>query len=232
MSKTKSPRWALPQTGGRLDYRYIQLNEAKKAQRQYSALRSEILWHPSALARWGWYRSNPLALCNSIGAPLPWLCYPAIAWLEKQIKPNWHVAEWGSGSSSLWWATRVARLECCEHDQTWYQHSLARARPNMQVHYHMVKSEDYLNFVRNLKGPFDAIIIDGKRRVACTKRAIEALKPNGLLIFDDAQKVRFFQAWRWLEKRNFKRLDFWGPKALQPYAGKTSIFSKKNLRLC
>ena len=226
MDSPEEPAWAVPQTGGRLDYRAQQLAEAKKLQREHAIKTGRSLWHPNQLAQRGWYHS--LAKLNYASqAPVqPWLCYPALDWLERKIHAHWQVAEWGTGLSSLWWAQRVHSVVSCEHDPEWFARINAQAQENMRLELRPLKSDSYLDFVRNQNKSFDVVVVDAKRRVACMKRAIDALGTQGLLIFDDSQKVRFYQAWPWLALRGFHRCDFWGPKAQQAYCGKTSIFSR------
>src|SRR5688572_29636823 len=38
---------------------------------------------------------------------LPWLGYRTIRWFDRNIRPDWHVLEFGSGMSSLWLARRL-----------------------------------------------------------------------------------------------------------------------------
>lgn len=50
----------------------------------------------------------------------PWLVYDAIHELSRRIKSDWHVFEYGSGGSTLYFARRCARLISVEHDPRWY----------------------------------------------------------------------------------------------------------------
>src|SRR5271170_976341 len=67
----------------------------------------------------GWLKSIELGQCCNDDGPIPWLTYPATRFLESIVKPNWRVFEFGCGSSSLWWASRVREVLSVEHDDEW-----------------------------------------------------------------------------------------------------------------
>ena len=49
------------------------------------------------------------------------------------IEPSWKVLEFGCGSSSLWWAQRVAQVVSVEHDEHWATKVRAGAPQNLTV---------------------------------------------------------------------------------------------------
>jgi len=51
---------------------------------------------------------------------IPWLTLKAIKWLEKNLKPNMTVFEYGSGGSTIFIAKRVSKIVSVEHDSFWY----------------------------------------------------------------------------------------------------------------
>jgi len=56
---------------------------------------------------------------------LPWLTYDAIHYLTAQVRPDLKVFEYGSGGSTLFWASRTSLCVSVEHDPAW----AARLRP-------------------------------------------------------------------------------------------------------
>jgi len=50
---------------------------------------------------------------------IPWISYPAIKMLEKILKPEMRVFEWGVGGSTLFFSARVRQLVSIEHDLQW-----------------------------------------------------------------------------------------------------------------
>lgn len=50
----------------------------------------------------------------------PWLCWPAIDWLEAFMQPGMRVLEFGSGGSTVFFAKRGARVLSIEDDSAWH----------------------------------------------------------------------------------------------------------------
>ena len=60
---------------------------------------------------WWWERRNP---------DKPWLTPGAVAFLESRLTPDMNALEFGSGRSTLWYATKVDRLLSIEHNEGWF----------------------------------------------------------------------------------------------------------------
>lgn len=56
----------------------------------------------------------------------PWLCLAAIDVLEKILRPEMHVFEYGSGGSTIFFSRRVAHVWSVEHDRGWYEEVRSR----------------------------------------------------------------------------------------------------------
>jgi hypothetical protein len=77
------------------------------------------LFRANYLTDTGWLRSAELKdNVNAVG-PIPWMTYPAIAALQRIIRPDMHVFEFGSGGSTVWWGQHVAKVVAVEHDPDW-----------------------------------------------------------------------------------------------------------------
>ncbi|HTF29276.1 MAG TPA: hypothetical protein VK625_10550 [Flavitalea sp.] len=57
---------------------------------------------------------------NSVSAAIPWLTFGAIHAIKKKLKPDMKVFEYGSGGSTLFWASRVKSVISVEHDKAWF----------------------------------------------------------------------------------------------------------------
>lgn len=81
--------------------------------------------HPQACSRWDavrnfrrWSRAlRPGASALADGAP--WIPFAARDFLEKALRPEMRVCEYGSGGSTLFFASRVRELVSVEHDALW-----------------------------------------------------------------------------------------------------------------
>ena len=51
---------------------------------------------------------------------VPWISYQATIDIAKLMTLNWNVLEFGSGSSTIWFANRCNHLISIENDDTWY----------------------------------------------------------------------------------------------------------------
>lgn len=69
---------------------------------------------------------------DGAGKPIPWYTYPAVDFLEKLVRPEWSVFEYGAGNSTLWWRERCKRVTSVEHDREWTDFLLKR-HPEIDV---------------------------------------------------------------------------------------------------
>ncbi len=211
------------QTGGPQAYIDAQIDQMRGQLSERARQTGRMQWHPARLQALGWYHSRAGDIRNAEGAVCPWLSYAAIDWLEAQIQPSWRVLEYGLGSSSLWWAARVQNLTIIEHDPVWIER-LGRDLPAwVELHYIEQSDPRYRDFALESGAFWDLISVDGKRRNSVIKRAAKAVVPQGYILFDDSQKVRYAKPLAKLVRRGFEALDFWDAKPLQSYTGKTTI---------
>lgn len=93
----------------------IYLREAKKFRREYP--QNVTIWQ---LAQFfpSWVRSLNGKL-NPVAEEQPWITFAAIRFLEKNVKENMHVFEYGVGGSTLFFAKRAKEVVSVEHDPIW-----------------------------------------------------------------------------------------------------------------
>jgi hypothetical protein len=65
---------------------------------------------------------------NSFDDEVPWITFSAINWLEKYLKKNMDVFEWGSGGSTLYIAPKVKKIISIEHDEKWFKKVMKRLK--------------------------------------------------------------------------------------------------------
>lgn len=168
---------------------------------------------------------------------LPWWQLTSIDKINKLIKPDWMVLEFGSGRSSIWLAQRAAYVISIECNPEWYkqvkswskkfnvEHKVDIRLWEEPIHKQQQKL-DQLGF-DNTK--YDLIIIDGaKPRQPYAQAAYHLLKDGGVFLIDDS------------ERPNYARMildiqDHWccinpkpDPKNKQPDGKWTRIFINKN----
>jgi predicted O-methyltransferase YrrM len=174
----------------------------------------------------GWLQSARVRRpVDADGNPLPWYTYAAIAFLATRVRKDLEVFEFGSGNSTLWWADRVASVTSVEHLAEW----AAIVRPdlpdNAQVQIVPLEADgDYARAALTSGRLFDVIVIHGRDRINCARHSLSALKPGGVMIWDNTERRRYRSGYEALTEAGFRRLNFRG---LAPIRGKeveTTIF--------
>jgi capsular polysaccharide biosynthesis protein len=137
------------------------------------------------------------------------------------------VLEYGSGGSTIFLLRQGAAVTAVEHHELWADAlqeaatergvdeklvMLRRDRP-----YHDVPDE----FPEDTQ--FDILLVDGRERIDCLRRAISRVKPDGLVLLDDSQRPRYWPAFELLAGRpcvtfesRARNTSIWLPEALPP----------------
>jgi SAM-dependent methyltransferase len=160
----------------------------------------------------GWLRSfaqgEPV---DAAGRPLPWLTYAAIELLGRRVRPEMSVFEYGCGNSTLWWAARVREVIACEHDPAWVERVRARAPGNVTLRQVPLEyGGDYCRTVAAYPGRFDIVVIDGRDRVNCATHAVAALKPDGVIVWDNSDREEYRAGYEHLARAGFHKIEFVG----------------------
>ncbi|MFL6022816.1 MAG: O-methyltransferase, partial [Marmoricola sp.] len=130
----------------------------------------------------------------------PWITADGVAILEGLLRPGDVGVEFGSGGSTTWFASRVEHLHSVEGADPWHAEVTSRLRKAGldNVSYHLASQlelgvdhpdarQAYVNFAPELApGSQDFVFVDGEYRDECAMRALELLKPGGVLILDNA----------------------------------------------
>jgi predicted O-methyltransferase YrrM len=140
----------------------------------------------------------------------PWLTEGAIKFLEATIGPASRVLEYGSGASTLWFASRVAELVSVEGNQAWYDRIAAMLENNSGVQ--LIHHEGYVGAEATFPDDyFDLVLVDGRKRVACFKAADRVLKPGGYMMLDNSERPRYSPCFYFYETKQR-----WSDNQLQP----------------
>jgi precorrin-6B methylase 2 len=179
----------------------------------------------SSLRTSGWYasraRRQPI---DAEGQPIPWITYASLAFLAPRVRSDMSVFEYGSGSSTLWWASRVRRVVACEHDKEWHELARKRVPQNVQIAHVDLADEQYAREILKYRDEFDVIVIDGRDRVRCALNCLTALKRDGVILWDNSERTEYRPGYDYLEGQGFRRLDFTGMGPINAYDWSTSLF--------
>lgn len=173
--------------------------------------------------------------------PIPWYTYPAIEYLSQFDYASKKVFEFGCGNSTLFWAERAQKVVSTEDKAEWFQkwcdkfsdsdlempshHSFSPK--NLEIRY---RPEPllYENAVLEDQEKYDVIVIDGRHRANCAKKALEALSENGIIIFDDSDRANknadSAEVIKILKSADLIQVDFFGFCPTNIYTKATSVF--------
>jgi predicted O-methyltransferase YrrM len=132
----------------------------------------------------------------------------AIQILQSWIRPTDRGIEWGTGRSTLWFATRVKHLVSIEHNSDWYEKTLIRLRKRRlvsKVDYRLLPLNGepiaipptmgrtmripYVEAVNDFPNEsFDFALVDGKLRHICLETVLPKIRPAGMLILDNSER--------------------------------------------
>lgn len=196
-----------------------------------SEIQDRILRHLKAT---GWlYSAAKMLSVDANKSPIPWYTYSAISFLERRIKPNFSVFEFGSGHSTLWWAERTQQVTAVEHNTDWF--ARMKVRLPKHVDYKMVRLKHYNKTTRTENGDysrvaqrcdrrFNVIVIDGRDRVNCARNSLSALTTDGVIVWDNSDRQRYEAGYDILYANGFRRIEFAGPGPINVPPWETSIF--------
>jgi hypothetical protein len=194
--------------------------------------------HPQEISRlpqWLPQRSlSPMALRT------PWWPYDAATWVATQLPPHARVFEYGGGGSTLWLQDQGATVTVAEHDEQWHQRLSEAVLPGTEI---LLRRTEPIGQVTSAVEPgffdgyvaaideeaadsFALVIVDGRARTECVRHAMPKVKPGGLLLLDDTDRVRYQPAIALLA--GWERHVFEGLKPGEPSPAQTSVWRRPN----
>lgn len=174
----------------------------------------------------GWFRSFDEARPVDVnGEPVPFITYPAIEFLSRRVRPDMTVFEYGCGASTLWWAKRVKEVRSAEHNPDWFERISKAAPANVQVYFAALGEDNAYPSLALVPGfLFSVVVIDGRERVRCAKFALDVLRPEGVIVWDNTERNKYDEGFRLLAARGFRRVEFVGLSPGINERSETSIF--------
>lgn len=135
---------------------------------------------------------------------LPWYTKPFLNELLLWDIKDWDIFEWGSGYSTIWYASHCKSVTSIECDKSWkyfleqviseknITNTIIKLRA-VDTQYSTSLSEGgkrsaYVQAIEEDNKKYDCIIIDGLHRNECAKHVLSHLKPGGILILDNAHQ--------------------------------------------
>jgi hypothetical protein len=137
----------------------------------------------------------------------PWWNYQATAYVERMLPARARVFEFGSGGSTLWFVDHGAEITTLEHSSDWAA-LVQQACPGLDL---IAVESNSTGTVRSVGEPserpyfdayldvmseqpdetFDLVAIDGRCRCEAGVISMPKIKPGGMLLLDDSQRLRY-----------------------------------------
>lgn len=129
---------------------------------------------------------------EELGVLFPWYTKSFLDELKTWDLYNKYVFEFGVGHSSVWYASRGARVFGVDDDIAWVDRiheKLKYNRPRLTRHVSFAgDQQQYVQALKDLPIWFSIIVVDGARtawRDDCIAAAVEYIAHNGILIVDN-----------------------------------------------
>ena len=124
---------------------------------------------------------------------VPWMTDGAVAFLAAYLKglaDHAVVVEFGAGASTVWFGARAKLVVCVEDNQSWVSkvQEVVRQR-RLEVDLRQ-RPRPYVDAVSDLADETaDILSIDGRDRVECVRANRRLVKPGGVLVVDNTERV-------------------------------------------
>ena len=111
---------------------------------------------------------------------MPMYTYPCYEWLNSIDWNDSKVFEYGTGYSTIWWQNKNVDYHAVEDNKQW--HDMIENKTNIE---YKPGHHKYIESIYKYDFKFDVIVIDGVVRFDCIKPALEKIKDDGIIIFDN-----------------------------------------------
>ena len=111
---------------------------------------------------------------------MPMYTYPCYEWLNSIDWNDSKVFEYGTGYSTIWWQNKNVDYYAVEDNKQW--HDMIEDKTNIE---YKPGHHKYIESIYKYDFKFDVIVIDGVVRFDCIKPALERIKDDGIIIFDN-----------------------------------------------
>jgi len=174
----------------------------------------------------GWVESvRSQKPCRRDGSPLPWMNYHIIGFLEDRLTKDLTMFEYGSGNSTMFYASKVGSVKSIETDESWYSYVRDSMPANVELELFRQGGEpNYSEISGQQDQKFDIVVVDAEERTECLMHADKAVTERGVILLDDATPDVHGPGMEHLASQGFRRLDFEGLKPASIRAYRTSIF--------
>ena len=166
----------------------------------------------SILYETGWYNSliatKPI---NANGVETAWLNYSFLSFIDTRLNDQLTMFEYGSGSSTHYFAKKIQHIISVEHNKEWYEKTLSNIPENVDLIFENFDVDGrYAKKIEGYDIKFDLVLIDGRDRLNCIKYSVSQLSDRGVIILDNSMRERYATIFSWEGLADFRHITFTG----------------------
>ena len=161
------------------------------------------------------------------GNPVPWITYPACAFLQQLDFRDKVVFEYGCGDSTVFWSRVAAHVDSVEDNMAFCREVWPRLPENCTLRFEP-DPDEYIQAVAKRPGGYDLIVIDGHSRVRCAEIAPRHLRSGGVIILDNSDW--FSDASGTLREADLIEVDMAGLAPINDFVTTTSFYFHREFR--
>ena len=182
------------------------------------------------LEKKGWFEARFLRTpIDHNKKPLPWFTYSSIHFISNKLKKDMTLFEFGSGNSTIWFSERIGDIVSVEHDREFFEYMEDKLAKIDTIDYRSKElNKDYSQEILKFNKEFDVVVIDGRERVQCAKNCIQALKDDGVIIWDNSDRTEYQEGYDFFDAIGFKKIDFNGLGPIGNKEWRTTIYYRSN----
>ena len=180
-----------------------------------------------ALNQLDWMTSRHQSDSRNFLGPIPWWSYACTHFLDQVVPIEATILEIGGGASSLWWLERGNRVTTFESDHKWATQIKARTS-FFEDRHNLLIFEKPEEITEHLEGQvFDVTVNDGSvDRNICSQILMKHQKIDGLMVWDNSDRIEYLSGLDELKLQGWKPLDFFGLGPINAFASQTTIFTQ------
>lgn len=187
----------------------------------------------------------------------PWIVYEARRALEGRLSPSDRVCEFGAGGSTLFFLDRGCEVVSIEHDGAWLERVRAAIPAAARWTCHLEppralgpseagvrefrsgspgsENDSFEAYVRSIErypdGHFAVVLVDGRARADALLAATAKVAPGGIIVLDNAERERYAEAIRSLERAGWRQTRCAGPgPCVRHEFWETRLFERRDER--
>jgi hypothetical protein len=189
-----------------------------------------LLRKKSFLHQTGWIESfkekKPI---GNQGEVIPWMNYSIIEVLKNKITKEHTIFEFGSGYSTLFFASLSKEVTSIEHDREWADRISNSLPSNASIHYFKQDTDgEYCRAIHQFQKKHNIAVVDGRDRVNCLRQALQAIPEDGVIILDDSHRTRYKACFNLTSQEGYRSLTIEGIKPGHTGLFSTTIFYRDN----